>query len=93
MFNFKDENSAIYKKGIIIIQLIIAIFIILTMVFDDTNYEFCFRLMWVIAVLLFACLEGTMEVVARRNKVGYLYYIGSIIFIYAILSMYFKYYR
>lgn len=86
MFHFKNENSFIYKKGILINQCILIISIILTMKFDDTIYEPIFRGIWILTCILWCALLGTQEVITRKNKFGYFCYIGIIVLILVITN-------
>ena len=85
--NLENENSFIYNKGLLINQCILMLSIILTMEFDDTIYEPIFRGLWILTVILQGVILGTKEVVARKNKKGYFYYVGIIIFIVAIIRI------
>lgn len=87
MLYFKNENSYIYKRGILINQIILLISIILTMILDDTIYEPIFRGIWILACILWGALLGTKEIVAKMSKLGYFYYIGIIVFILVLLKI------
>lgn len=67
MFDFKNENSALYKKGIIIVLLIMLISMILVTVLDDSSYEIYFRLLWFISSLLWIFLLGMQETLAKKK--------------------------
>lgn len=82
MLNFKNENSATYKKGILVSRIAIVIGAIGTLIFDyGTIYEYVFRGIWYLALILQCALEGTKEVVAKNNKNGLFYYLLIIVFI------------
>ena len=87
MSHFKNENSFIYKRGILINQCILLISIILTMIFDNTIYEPIFRGIWILTCILSGALLGTKEVVAKKSKLGYFYYIGIIVFILILIKI------
>lgn len=86
--HFKDENSFIYKKGLLINQCILILSIILSMKFDDTIYEPIFRGIWLLTCILWGAVLGTKEVVARKNQYGYFYYVGVIVFISILIKSY-----
>ena len=87
MPDLKNENSFIYNKGLLINQCIMMVSIILTMKFENTMYEPIFRGFWFLTCILWSAILGTKEVVARKNKNGYFYYVGIIIFIVAIIRI------
>lgn len=87
MFYFKNENSYIYKRGILINQFILLISIILTMIFDDTIYEPIFRGIWILTCVLWGALLGTKEIVAKKSKLGYFYFVGIIVFILVLIKI------
>lgn len=88
MSRFKNENSSIYKWGLLIIQCITLISIILTMIFDDTFFEVIFRGIWHLTLIMTGALLGTKEVIAKKNRLGYFYYIGIIFFIVILIKIY-----
>ncbi len=88
MSRFKNENSSIYKWGLLIIQCILLISIILTMIFDDTFLEVIFRGIWHLTLIMTCALLGTKEVIAKKNRLGYFYYIVIIFFIVALYRLY-----
>lgn len=85
MFDFNDEKSVIYNKGYTTILLLVMISIILTWIYDDTSYEPVFRGLWILSISLCGILVGTKEVFLKKNKAGYLYYLGISIFLLVIL--------
>ncbi len=87
MLDFKNENSFIYNKGLTINQCITVLSIVLTMKLDNTIYESIFRGLWLLTCILWGFILGTKEVVARKNKKGYFYYVGIIIFITTIIRI------
>lgn len=86
-FHFENEGSAIYHKGIFIVKLVIVLSILLTQISDDTYLEPLFRGLWLLSVSAWGVLEGMKLVIAKQNKVGYLYFIGVCIFLIAIVYM------
>jgi hypothetical protein len=85
MFRLDNEKSAIYKMVTAIIILISVLSMILTQMLDDTKYEVIFRGLWVISVSLWGIANGTKEIFIRKNKAGYLNYLGIFIFLLVIL--------
>jgi hypothetical protein len=65
--------------------------IILTQAFDDTKYEMIFRVMWMVTGFMWPVLMGTKEVIAKKNKAGYFYYVLAVVFVTIILWIYFSY--
>lgn len=87
MYHFQNENSLIYKRVLLIEQCILLISIIMTMIFDDTIYEPIFRAIWHITLILWGAIIGTKEVLANKSKFGYFYFIGIIVFIFALTKI------
>jgi len=83
---FKNENSFIYKKGILIVWCILLISIVLTKIFDHTIYEPIFKKIWYLTFILWSVLLGTKEVFVNRSKLGYFYFIGVIVFIFIFIN-------
>ncbi|MCT4619860.1 MAG: hypothetical protein N4A62_10790 [Marinisporobacter sp.] len=91
MFNLENKNSSIYKKGMIINQLIVIFSIILTQAFDDTKHEIIFRVMWWLSAFMWTVLMGTKEVIANKNNAGYFYYVLAVVFAAFIIWIEFGY--
>ncbi|MDF2891265.1 MAG: hypothetical protein K0R80_1632 [Clostridia bacterium] len=85
MFRLDNEKSVNYQMITTIIILISVLSLILTQMLDDTKYEFIFRGLWVLTASLWGIANGTKEIFIRRNKAGYLYYLGVFIFLLVIL--------
>lgn len=88
MFHFENEKSAIYQKGIRIIQIAIILWLVLTQITDDTYLEPIFKGLWIFSVSIWGILEGIKAVIAKQNRIGYLYFIGIGIFLISITYMY-----
>lgn len=88
MLTFKNEKSLLYQVFMPIIWIVVAITLMLSNFLDDTNYEIINRGLWISSALLWIILLGTKEVVAKKNKIGYMFYILAIVFIIFIISIY-----
>lgn len=88
VFHFENEKSVIYHKGILITKLVFILSIVLTQIFDDTYIEFLFSGLWILSISACGILEGMKTVIAKQNRVGYLYFIGIGIFLISIFYIY-----
>lgn len=88
MFHFENQESAIYKKGLLVNQLVLILSIVLTQIFDDTYLEPLFRGLWIFSISTWGILAGMKTVMAKQNRVGYLYFIGTGIFLIFIIYTY-----
>jgi len=84
MIDFKDDNSPIYRRGIIYLQFVVFISLLLSKYFDNKSFsgvESFFRFLGVITSITGLLLLGTREIIAKKNKIGYLYYFITLVFI------------
>jgi hypothetical protein len=89
MFRLDNEKSVIYHMITTIIILLSLLSMVLTQLLDDTKYEFIFRGLWVLSVSLWGISFGTKEIFLKKNKAGYLYYLG--IFIFLMVMIYIRF--
>ncbi|MTI68727.1 MAG: hypothetical protein FH751_00530 [Firmicutes bacterium] len=85
MFLFNNEESYIYRKGLIILPIIMIISITFTKIFDGAKIESYFWFIWSIAAFINVLLLGIREVFARENNIGYIYFLFNIVFILGII--------
>lgn len=89
--DFKNEKSKIYLFGKIFLAAGVIILGIMFFMSSDKNSRLAYRIISIQQLLLslMMVLLGTQEVVAKKNKSGYLsYLIGGFIFIVFIIRMF-----
>lgn len=83
------QNKKLFKNVMIILFLILLLSMISTFIFDDTNFDFIFRLMGLSIQILCILLLGARELFANQNKaLGYFCFFLSFIFICFIFSIF-----
>ncbi|KPU26969.1 hypothetical protein TR13x_07525 [Caloranaerobacter sp. TR13] len=79
--DFKNEKSKIYKIGGTFLRLGVIISSVIVILNKDIDTKFRLSVIMQIFFILFMVLLGTQELMARRNKIGYVYYfIAGLIF-------------
>lgn len=76
MLNLRDENSVIYKKGILINKCVFIVsFVFDSILSNNSIYKSIFFVTKSLSLMLWVVLYGTKEVVAKKIKKGYFYYL------------------